>query len=369
MPGAPGPTPPGMFPPPGMMPPPGMFPPPGMMPPVVVQQSGGRSFANAILLTLATTIFGASLLLNFWLLATVAAQNAATSSGAAATRQVVIKGSDAKNKIAVVKLDGVIAGESRDKFMGLLEAVRKDNTVRALVLEIDSPGGGVTASDEIYDAIVDLKKEKNIKVYASMNSLAASGGYYIACAADEIYAQRTTLTGSIGVLFSRMDLSAMGEKYGIRDGSIVSDGATYKDAGSMFKELTPDQTVYFKSILNDAFDTFKNVIKEGRGDRLKGDINEIANGKIYSARQAKELGLVDGDTQYLNDVIDIAVQSLKLVDPTIIRIERTPTFFEQLAGGQAKAGAGVNVNLNLNLDQKMVRDLFQPQVMYLWTGH
>jgi protease IV len=359
------PPPPGSYP-PGSFPP-GGFPtgpmPPMMIPPPPPAEPRGGGFARAMLITLATTLFGASLMLNIFLLVALAGKSVAGGGAIGMINETVVVPGDSANRVAVVKLDGAIMDENKADFLQLIDRVSQDTTIRALVIEINSPGGGVTASDEIYNAVVRLKKSKNIKVYASFDSLAASGGYYVACAADEIYAQRTTLTGSIGVIFSRFDMSEFAQKYGIRDGSVVSDGAFYKDAGSMFKPLTNDQTVYFKSILNDAFGTFKSVVTTGRGTRLRGNIDDIANGKIYSAAQAKALGLVDGDQHYLTDVVDIAIQSTKIINPAVIRYERMPTFFEQLSGGRS-----ASISAGVTIDEKLVQRMATPRLMYLWPG-
>ncbi len=349
------------YPPSPMLPiwPPAMMPYPPMQPP---RQGGG--FARAIFTTLATTIFGFSLLLNIWLFSASALTSSAGRVGGTVER--VLAPGDLKSRVAVVRLSGVIEEGSKERFLKMLDRARTDPTVKALVLEIDSPGGGVTPSDEIYDAILDLKREKNIKVFASFQSLAASGGYYVACAADEIYAQRTTLTGSIGVLFSRFDVSEFADKYGIKDGTIVSDGATFKDAGSSMKPMTPEQTAYFKTILNDAFGTFKSVVTTGRGDRLKVPVETVADGKIFSAAQAKAFGLIDGDQLYLKDVIARATQSIGVANPSIFRIEHEPSLLEQL-GGQPAAKFG-GEGASVKIDSSLIHDMLTPRLMYLWPG-
>jgi protease-4 len=306
-----------------------------------------------------------SILMNVILLGALASSAGGGAGGfAAGSREQVIRPGSRDNRIAVVAIQGVIMGESRDRLFTLLDRVERDNTIKALVLEVDSPGGGVTESDEIYNRLLRIKSEKNIPVVVSMRSLAASGGYYIACAADEIYAQRTTLTGSIGVLFSRLDLSGI-EKYGIRDGTIVSDGAVFKDAGSAMRPMKPEENAYFRGILNNAFDTFKGVITTGRGQHLSKPIEQIANGKIYPASEALALGLID-DIGYLSDAISAAQNRAGLADPQIVRFDREPTFLDLLGmGAQVKASEG---GIEVKIDPALIHELTTPRMMYLWPG-
>src|SRR3954453_4835063 len=188
-PGAPPQGPPGWVPPSQMppMPPQGppmmMMPPPYFMPPP--RRGGG--FVRGVFVTLATTILGFSLALNAYLLL----WSGLTSSSASAQESVLISG-DPKQKIAVVSIDGAIGSDTSKRFDKIMRDVESDADVKALVLEINTPGGEVTASDEIYQRVMRYKSEKNVKVVASMGGMATSGGYYIACSADHIFAQPTT---------------------------------------------------------------------------------------------------------------------------------------------------------------------------------
>jgi protease IV len=356
------------------MPPPMMMPPMGPMPPMMMFPPAprGGGFAKALLVTLATTLFGLSILLNVYLLLF---SSISSNANSAAEFKVVetpiasMPGGDSKQKIAVVRFGGVITDQSKRPFVMLLEHLRNDMDMKALVLEIDSPGGAVTPSDELYDAVLRLKKERNIPVVVSMSSLAASGGYYLAMTGDKIVAQETTLTGSIGVLMSRFDLSELGEKYGVKDGTLVSDGATYKNAGSPLKPMTADETLYLKSVLNDAFAVFKKRVATGRPKLTAAEIDAVANGKVYSAQQALSLKLIDR-IGYLEDAIADAKQLAKLTNPSAVRVERQLSFFEQLLGGpeiesKAKISAG---GMNVSFDRAAIESLLTPQPMYLWRG-
>lgn len=348
-------------------------PPPGypvmMMPP----QKQGGGLAKALLVTLATSIFGLSLMLNVWLLVIVGASQSESSDFKAIETPLVRNGGgDKSQKVAVVKLEGVIDDGMAKPLIQLLDHVQADADVRAMILEINSPGGGVTPSDELYARVLRFKKEKGIPVFISMNSLAASGGYYVAMAGDKLYASETTMTGSIGVLFQRYDLTGFGEKYGVKEDAIVSDGATYKTSGSPFKKLSEDETAYFKSLLNDARDTFKSRIKSGRPNLNAEKIDFAANGKIYSAKQAKTLGLID-QIGYLGDAVADISKVAGLTSPLVVRIERELSFGEKLfGGGQAKASLGaasVSVGgANVSIDRSVVDDVLRPRMMYLWQG-
>lgn len=340
-------------------PPPGMPYPPMMPYPYPPPRSGGGGLI--VLSILLGVLLLGSIALNVILFIGLSVASTPTAAAAGTIEEVVLSGTRSQ-KIAVVRLSGVIMDQSRDQFFKLLDRVEKDSTVKAMIVEIDSPGGGVTASDEIYNRVMRIKQDKGIPVVVSMASLAASGGYYVACAGDTIVAQRTTLTGSIGVLLTRYDLTGLGEKYGIKDGTIVSDGATFKDSGGPFKEMSPDEIAYFKSFLNDAFDTFKSVIKTGRDGRLSKPLDEIANGKIYSAQQALELGLVD-QLGYLDTAISTAASAAGLSNPHVIRYKPQPTFFDLLG-----VKANVSGDVSVHLDQRFIERLMTPTMMYLWPG-
>jgi protease-4 len=160
----------------------------------------------------------------------------------------------------------------------------------AVVIEINSPGGGVTASDEMHQSILDFRENTSKPVVVSMGDTAASGGYYIATAADRIVANETTLTGSLGVIIPLNNFAEAAEKYGIRQ--VVIKSGKYKDMGSAFREMRPDEREIFQSIVNQEYAEFVDVISEGRGIPEER-VREIADGRVYSGSQARDLGLVD----------------------------------------------------------------------------
>ncbi len=190
------------------------------------------------------------------------------------------------DKVAIIEIKGVIA-QSSDVIEDLLQ-YREDHGVKAIVLRIDSPGGGVGPSQEIYEEILKVRKEK--KVVTSMGSVSASGGYYIACASDVIVANPGTITGSIGVLMQFSSFEELFKKIGIK--GVTLKAGTYKDAGSPFREMTPEEKRLMQLVLDNVHNQFIQAVAKGRNlDPAK--VTEVADGRIFTGEQAKEYGLVD----------------------------------------------------------------------------
>ena len=189
-------------------------------------------------------------------------------------------------KIAVVEIRGVITQSS--PVIEEIRQHREDDGVKAIILRIDSPGGGVGPSQEIYREVVKTRKKK--KVVASMGSVAASGGYYIACASDLIVANPGTITGSIGVVMQFTNFEDLMKKIGIK--GVVLKSGEYKDAGSPFRPMTPEEKRLLQGVIDNVQEQFVQAVTEGRKlDKAK--VMEIADGRILTGEQAKQLGLVD----------------------------------------------------------------------------
>jgi protease-4 len=244
---------------------------------------------------------------------------------------------DGPDKIAVVPVEGTIA--SADDSLGgtqptvtpegLSDALRQaggDPSVAAVVLEINSPGGGVTASDEMHQSILDFEKNTGKPVVVSMGDVTASGGYYISTAADRIVANETTLTGSLGVIFEFTNFAEAADKYGIKQ--VVIKSGKYKDIGSAFREMTPEERGIYQSIVDESYSQFVDVISEGRGIP-KERVRQIADGRVYSGVQAKELGLIDsfGD---LDEASAIAGKLANTDDTTVVRYVQEPSLSDTL---------------------------------------
>ncbi len=190
------------------------------------------------------------------------------------------------DKVAVLPITGVIADS--EATIDQLKKFAKDGSVKAIVLRINSPGGGVGPSQEIYEEVRKLKDKK--PVVASMGAVAASGGYYIACGARKIYANPGTITGSIGVIMQFVSVKELIDKIGIK-GFAVKSGEL-KDAGSPLREMTPEERQYLQSVIDNVFGQFVGAVAESR--KLEAEaVRKIADGRVFTGEQAKALGLVD----------------------------------------------------------------------------
>ncbi len=187
-------------------------------------------------------------------------------------------------------LTGAPSGYDHRATVSYVKSLAKDPNNKGIFLELDTPGGGVYESDELYLALLDYKKETGRPVQAYMRSQAASGGYYLAMAADKVWANRNTITGSIGVIMSRTDLSGLYQKLGIATDPIAS--GQNKAMGAPDKPLTPEQRAIFQSIVDEAYNQFVSIVAEGR-KLPKERVIALADGRIYTAAQAKAAGLVD----------------------------------------------------------------------------
>jgi len=227
------------------------------------------------------------------------------------------------DKIAIVEIKGVITQSS-----GIIEEInqyQEDEGVKAIILRIDSSGGGVGPAQEIHREIVKAKAKK--KVVTSMGSVAASGGYYVACASDLILANPGTITGSIGVLMEFTNIEELFKKIGIK-GVILKSGE-HKDIGSPFREMTPEDKKVIQAVIDDVHQQFIQAVAEGRKmDRAK--VMQIADGRILTGEQAKQLGLVD-QIGNLQDAIDRTAKLVGIVGkPNIIYPKRRFSIWELL---------------------------------------
>lgn len=197
-------------------------------------------------------------------------------------------------KIALIELTGPI--KSSRPIVSQLEEYGEDDSVPAIVLRINSPGGRVAASQEVYQQIKRVRHSGK-RVVVSMGSVAASGGYYVACAADTIVANPGTITGSIGVIFQLPNAQELFKKIGI--GFEVVKSGKHKDMGSPVRRVTEEERRLLQSVIDDAYDQFLDVIVKERGLSREA-VLKLADGRIFTGRQAKEIGLVDvlGDYQY-----------------------------------------------------------------------
>lgn len=289
-------------------------------------------------LGIAVGLFIASTFINF--LSTVAfsdAENAFTDMFAVSEEmfaEEIIEEGDMLSKIAVLSINGVIqdTGDAESffesplynhqAFMEQLDYVKESDDVKAIILQVNSPGGGVVESAQIHDKIKEIQKETKKPVYVSMGSMAASGGYYVSAPADKIFASPETLTGSLGVIMQGVNYAGLAEKYGVEFTTIKS--GPYKDIMSPSRPMTEDERKILQSMIDNSYEGFVKVISEGRGLSVER-VKEIADGRIYDGRQAKQLKLIDG-FGYLEDVIDSVRKDQKLGDATVVKYTESMGF-------------------------------------------
>lgn len=235
-----------------------------------------------------------------------------------------------------------------------LQQAEENPDVKAVVLYVDSPGGSVFASDEIYLQIKEMSKP----IITSMNSLAASGGYFVSAPTDEIWASPHTLTCSIGVIFQFPNVEEFAEEYGVTWVTVTS--GKFKDLGNPFKEFTADDEALMQTIVDEAYDEFVRIVVEGR-EMSEEEVRAVADGRICTGKQAQAAGLVD-ELGYLPDVIDRAAELGGISgEPRLIEYNDTPTFLEAL-------GASLNRPSPVQELRELMHFNAGSPLMYLYVG-
>ncbi len=207
--------------------------------------------------------------------------------------------------LGMVKVEGVIL--ESEQIVKDIERFGEDENAAALIVRIDSPGGGVAASQEIYEAIKKVRDQGKF-VIASMASVAASGGYYVACGADTIMANPGTTTGSIGVIAELINTTELLDKIGVKF-EIIKSGK-YKDSGSPWRPMTEDDRRYFQNYVDDAFDQFVEVVSRERGLE-RSEVLKYADGRVFTGQQALENDLIDVLGTY-QDAVALAAEAAGL---------------------------------------------------------
>ncbi len=242
--------------------------------------------------------------------------------------------------VAVIRLDGAITsgpldyftttGITPDRTDDLLEQAAANPNVKAVVLRVNSPGGSVVASDQIYHALLDFEKP----VVVWMGEMAASGGYYISCAGDHVFAHPDTLTGSIGVISQFINAEELMDEIGVE--VVVITSGPRKDMGSLFREMTEEEQALWQEVTDEIYDSFVEIVAQAR-DLDQETVRELADGRVYTGRQALELGLVD-EVGTLDDAIAKAAE-LGVIEgePQVIELKPTPSFLETLYSFQVRS--------------------------------
>ncbi|MGV7228648.1 MAG: signal peptide peptidase SppA [Nitrospirales bacterium] len=256
-----------------------------------------------------------------------------------------------KEGVAIVRVEGPIL----DSYQTVeeLKTFADDPLVKAIVIRIDSPGGGVAPSQEIYNAVKRVRRENNKTVVASMGTVAASGGYYIAVATDRILANPGTLTGSIGVIMQMANFQELLEKIGVK--SVVVKTGKFKDLGSPFRPMVEEERQLLESVMNDTLSQFIEAVAEGRSMDT-AEVEQLADGRVFTGRQARSVLLIDeiGDLQ---DAIKLAGE-LGGIEGTPRVLETTKPFsFQELLESTFLGGI-----------RSLAPSRFSSPLLYLWVA-
>ncbi|WP_158633583.1 signal peptide peptidase SppA [Tautonia sociabilis] len=260
----------------------------------------------------------------------------------------------AADKVAVVRIEGLIALDTVDHAVSQIRQARTDEKVKAVVLRVDSPGGTVTGSDQIWRE-VELLKRAGKPVVVSMGGLAASGGYYVSAPADLIIAEPTTTTGSIGVIIELPNASDLLDKVGV-DFRAVTAGE-WKNMGSPFEPFTDRELARFQEMVDDTYDRFLRVVAQGRKLTM-ARAREVADGKIYTAAEALSVGLVDR-LGYQEDAIAEAIRLADLESPRVVRYNRPFSLGSLFSFSAASASRPALI------DEKTIMELRTPRMLMI----
>lgn len=274
-------------------------------------------------------------------------------------------------RVALVHVEGTIVGsagggslltgESLASSVTLCDRLyraRDDSSVKAVVVRINSPGGSAAASDEIYRAIEDLCETK--KVVVSMGDVAASGGYYIAAAADHVVANGATLTGSIGVIFSLINWEEAAAKLGIEDVTLTA--GQHKDIGSPWREMTENERALLSELMTEVHEQFIAAVAAGRENLTEDEVREIATGMIFTGERALALGLVD-ELGGLRQAEDRARELAGLPEDTPVEQYREQSLLDELFAIKFGGGADYLQRLSIDPLTGLARSLFLSSVL------
>ncbi|HSV27488.1 MAG TPA: signal peptide peptidase SppA [Sedimentisphaerales bacterium] len=272
-------------------------------------------------------------------------------------REDIIKTGPRDRRIAVVALNGIIDDRMYENITTLLERIRRDGTVKAVILQINSPGGSVSASDRIHNRISRLSRKHGIPTVAAMQAVAASGGYYVAVGCDVLVAEPATITGSIGVIMHSFVVQELLEdKLGIQP--VVIEAGGKKDWPSPFKPVTDEQRAYLdERLIRPAFERFVEVVRGGRPNLTEKQVAKLADGSIYTGQAAFRVGLVDR-VGYMEEAVEEAMKLAGLDEAMVVRFREPLTLSELLMGVEGRT--------TFRMDRSTIYEMSTPQLMYLW---
>ncbi|MEI6221531.1 MAG: signal peptide peptidase SppA [bacterium] len=291
-----------------------------------------------------------------------------STSGKTSDKETVVSDEGSSNKIVVISVNGVISdsststvlssdtGASSGKIIADLDAAESDNDVKAVILDVNSPGGGVVASSKIYEKVKAVKEKK--PVIALFGETAASGGYYISAPTSAIVSNADTFTGSIGVIMSLTNMEELYGKIGLKE--VVFKSAQFKDIGSGTRPVTDAEKAILQGLINDAYAQFKSIVKEGR-NLTDAQLEKVDDGRVFNGKQAKDLGLVD-ELGNFETAIRVAKQKANIDKANVVEY-KSSHFLSSLLNGSSK-------NLSLTLFGQQPSATLPPsnRLLYMWDG-
>jgi protease-4 len=268
---------------------------------------------------------------------------------------------DVDGLISDVGVEGPLGFRGRESSVARLreqlDKARQDTDVRGLLVRINSPGGSVTASDVMYREIRAFKEQRRVPVVAQLMGVAASGGYYVAMAADVVLAHPTTITGSIGVISAGINVSGLMQRYGVQDQTLT--GGRLKDAGSPLRPMSAEERAYLQAVIDDLHERFRAVVREGRPALDRTRVEALSDGRIFTASQAERAGLLDG-IGYLPAAIDEIGRRVGASEVRVVAYHREREWRANLystAPAAPSSGADAAARLGLGAG---------PAFLYLW---
>lgn len=321
----------------------------------------GWRVVRAFIIVSLVLLLGVSVLLNVTLVGLIF--GSATSMERITEETMPEYGSPgAREKIAVIQVEGALLPYTVTTWCRMVDKARLDERVKAVVLVVNSPGGGMTSADLLYHSLLKLRGANPKKpLVVSMADVAASGGVYIAMPANEILAQPTTITGSIGVMMPHINIAGLLERYGVRDETFVATDAHNKNSVSWTKETTPEGRKMVQTILDDAYDRFVSVVIAGRPRLTAAQVRAFSDGSVLTAKDAKEKGLID-DLGYFEDAVKRAGALAGLTQFRLVRYAYAEPFsLRSLIGLESGRPTFM-------LDPAALLAPKGPPVLYLWPG-
>lgn len=326
-----------------------------------------RPLWKTVLLVLLVLGLLASLCMNALLSLAVVGKSAASASGTSHFKQTLVDGDkDQQDFIAVVPIQGMIAEAPSDnpgkgsvgQLTLLLKDLEDEKHLKGVLLDIDSPGGGVTASDRMYEALRRFKEKTKVPMVAVFDDVAASGGYYVAMAADHIVAHPTSITGSIGVIAQMYNVSELIGKVGVKVNTVKSlnwqGRESFKDIGSPFRPMRPEERLFMQNLITEMWTRFTQVVSTGRKGKLTlADVQKLADGKVYTGQSALRLKLVD-QVGYTEDAYAEIRKRCGNKDARIVRFA-AQRGWEELFSAQLSAAPAT-----------LTQQIPPTRIMYLW---